>query len=160
MDAKRYTVRGRCGVVGWSGGGGGCRDSFPWIDGDRLIMAKQPAKAPESSNPTPSPLAPPPPPPPPPAKLDDAQIEAALKKAPEWSELGGTIQRTFQFKNFVESMTFVRQVAGIAESDQHHPDILIRYNKVTLTLSTHDSGGITGKDFDAAAKYDVLLGSK
>lgn len=88
-------------------------------------------------------------------RLDEGQVEAALKGASEWSELGDTIQRTYQFRTFVESMAFVREVAGVAESDQHHPDILIRYNKVTLTLSTHDSGGITQKDFDAARKYDA-----
>ena len=89
------------------------------------------------------------------ARLDEGQVEAALRGATEWSELGDTIQRTFQFRSFVESMAFVDAVAGVAESDQHHPDILIRYNKVTLTLSTHDSGGITQKDFDAASKYDA-----
>lgn len=88
------------------------------------------------------------------ARLNDGQVEAALRGATEWSELGDTIQRTYQFRNFVESMAFVDAVAGVAESDQHHPDMLIRYNKVTLTLSTHDSGGITQKDFDAARKYD------
>jgi 4a-hydroxytetrahydrobiopterin dehydratase len=88
------------------------------------------------------------------AKMEESQVQSALVGVPEWSELGDTIQRTYQFKNFVESMAFVQHVAALAEADQHHPDILIRYNKVTLTLSTHDSGGITRKDFDAARKYD------
>lgn len=87
-------------------------------------------------------------------KLDEPQIEEKLKALPEWSELNGSIQRTYQFSDFVGSMSFVRGVAAHAESVQHHPDILIRYNKVTLTLSTHDAGGITANDFEFAAYAD------
>lgn len=87
-------------------------------------------------------------------KLTDDQIADQLKARPEWSETGEAIQRTYAFKNFAESMRFVAQVADAAEAADHHPDILIRYNKVTLTLSTHDSGGITTKDFDLAGKAD------
>jgi 4a-hydroxytetrahydrobiopterin dehydratase len=90
-------------------------------------------------------------------RMNESDIEAALVNAPEWAHLGDTIQRTYQFASFVTSMKFVRAVAELAEKDQHHPDILIRYNKVTLTLSTHDAGGITHKDFDLAAKCDALL---
>lgn len=90
-------------------------------------------------------------------KMTQGQVETALKMFPEWSENGGTIQRTYQFKDFVESMSFVNKVAQAAEADQHHPDILIRWNKVTLTLSTHDAGGITQKDFDLAAKCDSFV---
>src|SRR5258705_13789790 len=89
-------------------------------------------------------------------KLNDAQVEAALQARPDWSDSGGGIQRTFAFKNFAESMKFVNKVADAAEAANHHPDILIRYNKVTFTLSTHDAGGITQKDFDLAAKIDAL----
>ena len=88
-------------------------------------------------------------------KMTEAEIAEALKATPEWSELNGAIQRTFQFKDFVEAMKFVNAVAQDAERDQHHPDILIRWNKVTLTLSTHDAGGITAKDFALAAKADA-----
>lgn len=90
-------------------------------------------------------------------RMSESEIEGALATATEWAHLGDTIQRTYQFANFVVSMKFVRAVAELAEKDQHHPDILIRYNKVTLTLSTHDAGGITKKDFDLAAKCDALL---
>ena len=89
-------------------------------------------------------------------KMTEAQIAGALGQAPEWSELNGAIQRTFQFKDFAEAMKFVNHVADAAEKAQHHPDILIRWNKVTLTLSTHDAGGITEKDFDLAKKADGL----
>jgi 4a-hydroxytetrahydrobiopterin dehydratase len=87
-------------------------------------------------------------------KLSDDQIAQHLSARPEWSETGEAIQRTYAFKNFAESMKFVGKVADAAEAADHHPDILIRYNKVTLTLSTHDAGGITAKDFDLAGKAD------
>jgi len=91
-------------------------------------------------------------------KLSDEQVRAELGRLPEWSASAGTITRTYQFEDFVQSMRFVDQVAGAAEADQHHPDILIRYNKVTLTLSTHDAGGITKKDFALARKADEFAG--
>lgn len=91
-------------------------------------------------------------------KLTEEQVEERLKALPDWSETGGVIQRTYQFKDFIQSMKFVKAVADLAEKRQHHPDILIRWNKVTLSLSTHDSGGITQKDFDLAAECDRLRG--
>ncbi len=90
-------------------------------------------------------------------KLPQEQIDARLADFPEWSVIGGALQRTFGFENFVEAMTFVNKVAEQAEEVQHHPDILVRYNKVTLTLSTHDAGGITKKDFDLARDVDRML---
>ncbi len=87
-------------------------------------------------------------------KFTEAQIKAGLATLPEWAETGGAIQRTYRFKNFVESMKFVDQTADAAEDAQHHPDILVRYNKVTLTLSTHDAGGLTEKDFVLAGQCD------
>jgi 4a-hydroxytetrahydrobiopterin dehydratase len=91
-------------------------------------------------------------------KMSDEQIQTALAQVPEWSELNGAIQRTFQFADFKAAMAFVNRVAEAAEARQHHPDILIRYNKVTFTLSTHDAAGITGKDFDLARTIDSLAG--
>jgi len=84
-------------------------------------------------------------------------VESRLAKVPEWSELNGAIQRTFQFAGFVAAMEFVRTVAAEAERAQHHPDILIRFDKVTLTLSTHDAGGITEKDFAFAGAVDAMV---
>lgn len=89
-------------------------------------------------------------------KLTEPQVQSALKDVPEWSEVSEAIQRTYQFASFTESMAFVNRVAEAAEADQHHPDILIRYNKVTLTLSTHDAGGISKKDFALAKKIDAM----
>lgn len=93
-------------------------------------------------------------------KMTPAQIKAALADVPEWSEVGETIQRTYQFADFLAAMKFVDRVAEAAEAQQHHPDILIRYNKVTLTLATHDAGGITEKDFVLSKSADALLSAK
>ncbi len=90
-------------------------------------------------------------------KLTEDQVATKLESIPDWDESGGAIQRTFQFDDFVGSITFVTRVAEAAEADQHHPDILVRYNKVTLTLSTHDAGGITDKDFALATKVNGFV---
>lgn len=92
------------------------------------------------------------------AKLTDTQVKESLARAPEWSEVSEAIQRTYRFDDFSRAMAFVNKVADYAEDVQHHPDILIRYNKVTLTVSTHDAGGLTVKDFDLAAAADRLAG--
>ncbi len=89
-------------------------------------------------------------------KLSQSQIDATMKRLKDWSQVGETIQRTYQFVDFVTSMRFVDGVAAQAEADKHHPDMLIRYHRVTMTLSTHDAGGITEKDTDAATKYDEI----
>lgn len=89
-------------------------------------------------------------------KLTAEQVESSLAGLPDWVEVSGEIQRTFVFDDFVASMKFVNQVADAAEQANHHPDILIRYNKVTLTLTTHDAGGITENDFALAQTADNL----
>ncbi len=92
-------------------------------------------------------------------KLTDEQISERLPvELPEWSLLGDAITRTFQFQNFHQSMSFVYQVANVAETSAHHPDILIRFSKVSLTLSTHDAGGITDQDLDLARTLDEIAG--
>jgi 4a-hydroxytetrahydrobiopterin dehydratase len=90
------------------------------------------------------------------AKLNSSQIKTALAGVPDWKKLGKTITRTFQFKNFVTAMQFVNAVARLAEKAWHHPDIDIRWNKVTLTLTTHSEGGLTKKDFKLAKRFDRL----
>ena len=72
------------------------------------------------------------------------------------AERGATIVRTFEFKDFPAAIKFVAAVAALAEQAWHHPDIDIRWNKVTLTLSTHDAGGLTEKDFALARQFDQL----
>jgi 4a-hydroxytetrahydrobiopterin dehydratase len=92
-------------------------------------------------------------------KLADAEVERALNDLPEWGLVGESIHRTYAFADFCAAMAFVNAVAEAAERVQHHPDILVRYSKVTLTLSTHDANGITTKDFDFARAADALAGS-
>ncbi|WP_309711962.1 4a-hydroxytetrahydrobiopterin dehydratase [Armatimonas sp.] len=89
-------------------------------------------------------------------KLTDSAVQAALALHPGWSLQDGMISRTFAFADFVAAMRFVNAVADAAEAADHHPDIDIRYNKVTLALTTHDSGGLTEKDFALAAQADTL----
>lgn len=89
-------------------------------------------------------------------KMNEEQIAAGLESHSEWVELNNQIQRTFQFADFVASMKFVNSIAQYAEEVQHHPDMLIRYNKVTLSVSTHDANGITHKDFELASRADAL----
>ncbi len=93
-------------------------------------------------------------------KMSESEVSSELEGIPNWAETGEAIQRTVAFNNFGESMAFVNRIAAEAERVNHHPDILIRYNKVTLTLSTHDAGGLTRKDFDLARTIDSLAPSK
>lgn len=88
------------------------------------------------------------------AKLSAAQIKIRLASVPEWKRKGRTIVRTYQFKDFPAAIKFVNSVARLAEKAWHHPDIDIRWNKVTLVLTTHDAGGLTKKDFDLAGTFD------
>ena len=89
-------------------------------------------------------------------KLSQEEIDAKLAEFPEWSVSADALQRTFSFDDFVGAMAFVNRVAELAEEHQHHPDIMIRYNKVTLTVSTHDAGGLTEKDFTLARSTDAI----
>jgi 4a-hydroxytetrahydrobiopterin dehydratase len=89
-------------------------------------------------------------------ELNPEQVKAALPAVKEWKKQSASITRTYQFKGFAEAMKFVHKVAEAAESANHHPDIDIRWNKVTLTLATHSEGGLTQKDFDLAKKIDGL----
>lgn len=88
--------------------------------------------------------------------LTTEQTTEELKKIPGWSPRAKTITRTFKFKNFPLSIAFVHRLADCAEKIQHHPDIDIRYDEVTLTLTTHDAGGLTAKDFTLAGQSDLI----
>ena len=78
------------------------------------------------------------------------------KTCPAGRKRANTIERVFQFDDFVQAMKFVNQVAVAAEAANHHPDILINYNKVTLTLVSHDSGGVTQRDIRMAGKINEI----
>ena len=78
--------------------------------------------------------------------LSPDQIEEVLQTNPGWTMREGKLTREWTFKNFVQAMEFVNQVAALAEAAGHHPDIDIRYNRVSLGLVSHDAGGITQRD--------------
>ena len=85
------------------------------------------------------------------------EVRFHLKAVPNWSKSAQTIFRTFKFAGFLKSIDFVNRIARKAQKSNHHPDIDIRFNKVTLTLSTHDEGGITEKDFSMARQSDEVF---
>ena len=88
--------------------------------------------------------------------LTDDQIREALAGS-EWRREGDEIVRTVTLADFKASMAFVNQVADLAESANHHPDISISWNKVTLRLSTHSAGGLTSNDTDLARSIDGVI---
>jgi 4a-hydroxytetrahydrobiopterin dehydratase len=88
--------------------------------------------------------------------LTEEEITAALASLPGWEYGGKTIARHFKFPDFLAAMAFVNRVADEAEKANHHPDIAIHYNQVTLTLWSHDSGGVTKRDLKLAATINTL----
>ncbi len=88
------------------------------------------------------------------ALLAEEEVSELLDRLPLWSLSARAIERTLTFGNFEEAMEFVNRVAALAQAEDHHPDILISYNKVRLTLTTHKAGGLTCKDFVLGAKID------
>jgi 4a-hydroxytetrahydrobiopterin dehydratase len=92
-----------------------------------------------------------------PELLNAQDIKSWLKKLPEWELEKKHIERLFEFDDFSQAIEFVNGVAEIAEEDDHHPDIDIRYSKVKVALSTHSEGGLTDLDFELAEKIDTLV---
>ena len=89
--------------------------------------------------------------------LTPQDIKTWLKKLPEWELEKKHIERLFEFDDFSQAIEFVNGVAEIAEEEDHHPEIDIRYNKVRVGLSTHSEGGLTDLDFEIAEKIDTLV---
>ncbi len=91
------------------------------------------------------------------AKLTPNQIDLQLKELPDWKlNSSGEIEKTFTFSGFPQSLLFVSSVGVFAESKNHHPDILIQWNKVRLSLTTHDANGLTAKDFELAKLVNTI----
>jgi len=88
-------------------------------------------------------------------KLEDTEIRKRLQSLSGWTQQGHAIEKTYTFDGFAGAIAFVNRVAQLAEKADHHPDILIRYDHVKLTLSSHDSGGITERDFKLADAVDA-----
>lgn len=89
-------------------------------------------------------------------RLTQAQIDQALASLSGWSQQGNAIVRTFTLRSFPAALAFACAVGHLAERADHHPDILIQYKRVTLTLSTHSAGGLTAKDFALASEIDAI----
>jgi 4a-hydroxytetrahydrobiopterin dehydratase len=88
------------------------------------------------------------------ARLSEEDVRARLAGCPGWELAGDEIRKVYSFPDFKAAMAFVNRVADLAEAANHHPDILINYNRVTLSLTTHDSGGLTDRDFRLAGRID------
>ncbi|HEX6629555.1 MAG TPA: 4a-hydroxytetrahydrobiopterin dehydratase [Gemmatimonadaceae bacterium] len=91
-------------------------------------------------------------------RLTDDEITRELASLPGWERRGDAIARTFTFTRFADGIAFVDRVAVAADAADHHPDIDIRYTRVTCALSTHDAGGITRADVRLAREIDQLAG--
>ena len=89
-------------------------------------------------------------------KLSDEAIQTRLRELTNWSIEHEALERTFELSTFPSAIFFVAAVAHLAELGAHHPDIVVRYNKVSLGFVTHSAGGITEKDFAMARKVDEL----
>jgi 4a-hydroxytetrahydrobiopterin dehydratase len=90
------------------------------------------------------------------ALLTDAELAAALTELPEWTQAGDSITRTVEAASFPDGIDLVTRVATAAEAAGHHPDIDVRWRKVTFTLSTHSAGGLTRLDVALAHEIDRL----
>jgi 4a-hydroxytetrahydrobiopterin dehydratase len=90
------------------------------------------------------------------APLSDSEVDARLEEHPGWARSGHAIAKSFRRGDFVGSVNFVNAIAKPAEAMNHHPDLAISWDTVTVTLSTHSEGGLTANDFELAEKIDAL----
>ena len=92
-----------------------------------------------------------------PRLLSDSKITKGLGTLKGWKHEGKFITKTYEFKTFMEGVDFVRKVAAVAEKEEHHPDIGIRYTTVTLSIQTHSEGGVTEWDLELASAVERAL---
>lgn len=90
------------------------------------------------------------------ARLSDIKIRKSLSSLSGWSRQGDEIAKTYNFKNYYETMAFVNATAWVSHQTDHHPDLEVGYNKCKVRYSTHSAGGITAKDLECAEKIDGL----
>ena len=89
-------------------------------------------------------------------KLSEPEIREAVQELPGWVDQDGKLTKTFTHSSFPEAIVFVNAVAHIAELANHHPDIDVRYSNITLSLVTHDEGGITPRDVALARQVEAI----
>lgn len=92
-----------------------------------------------------------------PNKLSDLEIQRGLNRLSGWSRRGDVLVKTYTFPTFAAGIAFVDRVARAADAMNHHPDIDIRYTKITCSLSTHDAGGITDADLELAEQIEKAV---
>jgi 4a-hydroxytetrahydrobiopterin dehydratase len=92
------------------------------------------------------------------ALLSDEEIRAQLGELSGWERDGEAIARTFELADFVGSVAFVNKLVEPAEEMNHHPDVAVSWNRVTVSITNHEAGGITAADFELARRIDVLAG--
>ncbi len=90
------------------------------------------------------------------ALLSDQEIESRIAELPGWSRAGDSIEKRFGCGDFVGSVEFVDKLVGPAEAMNHHPDLTVSWDKVTISLSSHSEGGLTAADFELASKIEAL----
>ena len=93
------------------------------------------------------------------SKLDPGRVEALLTEVPGYKldDARAKISKDYKFADFYETIAFVNALAYIANQEDHHPDLVVSYNKCGVTFSTHDAGGLTENDFICAARVDALV---
>jgi 4a-hydroxytetrahydrobiopterin dehydratase len=91
-----------------------------------------------------------------PKLLSDDEVRKRLRKLDGWSYDDGFVTKKFEFKKFMQGIDFVNQLAALAEKEEHHPDIHVRYTTVTLSVQTHSEGGVTDWDIELAAAIDRI----
>jgi 4a-hydroxytetrahydrobiopterin dehydratase len=94
------------------------------------------------------------------AKLEAKEIEQRLKSLPGWEYKDEAIQKMFRFREFMEGIRFINQIAGTAEAMDHHPDITINYVRITFVCTSHDSGGVTERDFKLAQSIEEAYAAR
>ena len=89
--------------------------------------------------------------------LEETKVKEMLKEIPSWSLKDRHLHKKFKFKDFADAMKFINAVAEIAESEGHHPDFCVHYNKVEVEIWTHAVNGLSENDFILAAKIDGIV---
>ena len=90
------------------------------------------------------------------ARLSDEEIDQGLSELDGWERDGDAIERTFKLDDFKGSVDFVNRLTPAAEEMNHHPDLAISWNEVTVTITTHSEGGLTANDFELARRIATL----
>lgn len=90
------------------------------------------------------------------APLSDGEIASLLQTLPGWEHEGGAIAKSYRFGNYYETMVFVNAVALVAHHEDHHPDMVVGYNRCRVAFNTHSIGGISMNDFICAAKLEAM----